>query len=470
MEFVKFIDLGLPSGMLWGDCNLGAKKGWESGNYYAWGEINPKESYNESSYQHSGKYWFTMKKYCQKRIYGKVDRKTVLQPVDNAVTILNKNACIPSTDDFEELIENCTWEFCHSEKEDIAYYICTSKINKKQIIFPITGNIINKQVYSPQKGYYWTSDLNSINCCANIFFFNWDKPMKIRSLLRAYGACIRPVMHKDFYEPEEPEIPELPETDDPFIAEIGTYNVRYWNGENDSNNQGEIAWPNRRDKVFEFLMNEGIWGVQEVTSEMYPDFINKEGYKYIGYGRGNGLSNEKASGEQIGIFYSTSLYQILDQGSFFYNGQSKSAFNRLCVWVKVQNLINGKKFYIFNNHLAHDSEEVRINQVNTLLSKIPEIAKEEKVFIIGDFNSTSSSEEYQKMTESYKDSFVHSAFEPQGPNITYNGLYSTTDKEQKRVDYIFTNVYVETYKVDDNNKGLEKYPSDHYPVTITSLI
>ena len=218
-------------------------------------------------------------------------------------------------------------------------------------------------------------------------------------------------------------------------------------------------------------MNEGIWGIQEVTSEMYPDFINKEGYKYIGYGRDNGLSNENAYGEQIGIFYSTSLYQILDQGSFFYNGQNKSAFNRLCVWVKVRNLINGKKFYIFNNHLAHDSKETRINQINTLLSKIPEIAKNEKVFIIGDFNSIPNSEEYQKIIEIYKDSFVHSGFKPQGPNVTYNGLYSTTDKEQKRVDYIFTNVEdIETYKVDDDNKGLEKYPSDHYPVTITCLI
>ena len=40
------------------------------------------------------------------------------------------------------------------------------------------------------------------------------------------------------------------------------------------------------------------------------------------------------------------------------------------------------------------------NKVHLFIqSKIPEIAKEEKVFIIGDFNSISSSEEYQKMTD-----------------------------------------------------------------------
>ena len=33
-----YVDLGLPSGLLWATCNVGAEspEGW--GNYYAWGE------------------------------------------------------------------------------------------------------------------------------------------------------------------------------------------------------------------------------------------------------------------------------------------------------------------------------------------------------------------------------------------------------------------------------------------------
>lgn len=471
---VEYIDLGLPSGNLWAVSNIPG--------YYSWGEVETKSVYNTNNYKHSISSWNNLNKYNQSKYYcktgGLIDRKNILELIDDVANVqLKSDWHIPSKDDWQELINLCNWEYTNDGVK------ITYKDSQDCLYLPLTGNSIDSQIYNKHQAFYWSKDLNKkLSAEAFALFFNHDNKRLI-STSRFSGLCIRPVIKiindipvnpnppEDPVEPEKPEVPdfpeEIPETEDEFTAKIGTYNVRYWNGESDPNNQGKIAWPNRRDKVFEFLMNEGIWGVQEVTSVMYSDFINKDGYKYIGYGRGNGLSNEKASGEQIGIFYNTSKYQILNQGSFFYNKQDRSSFNRLCVWVKVQNLINGKKFYIFNNHLAHDSKEVRINQINTLLSKVSEIAKDEKVFIIGDFNSTSDSEEYQKVTDIYKDSFVL-VDEPQGPNITYTGLYSTTDTNQKRIDYIYTNVEsIETYKVDDDNKGLEKYPSDHYPVVVT---
>lgn len=345
----------------------------------------------------------------------------------------------------------------------------TYKNSTEYLFLPACGDRIGNYNYNTKSGFYWTKNLNSkLSAEAFALLFKNNDFHEIILESRFSGLSIRPVMKLINNIPEKPEIPdfpeEIPETGEILNQTIGTYNVRYWNGENDSNNQGEIAWPNRRNKVFEFLMNEGIWGVQEITSAMYPDFINKKGYAYIGYGRGNGLLNEKATGEQIGIFYNTLKYQILNQGSFFYKN-TRSTFNRLCVWAKVQNLINGKKFFIFNNHLAHDSEEARLNQLNTLLSKIQKIAGEEKVFILGDFNFTPDSEEYQVITDIYEDS-VH-AQEVEGPENTYTGLYSTTDTTEKRVDYIYSNFNeIIKYKVDNDNKGLEKYPSDHYPVTI----
>ena len=43
---VQAIDLGLPSGLKWASCNVGAEKPEDYGNYYAWGEVLPKEKYN----------------------------------------------------------------------------------------------------------------------------------------------------------------------------------------------------------------------------------------------------------------------------------------------------------------------------------------------------------------------------------------------------------------------------------------
>ena len=47
-----WVDLGLPSGLLWAKCDLGANAPEEYGNYYAWGEISPKEVYNWNTYRY----------------------------------------------------------------------------------------------------------------------------------------------------------------------------------------------------------------------------------------------------------------------------------------------------------------------------------------------------------------------------------------------------------------------------------
>ncbi|MBQ9671399.1 MAG: hypothetical protein IJV34_00915 [Prevotella sp.] len=47
----EFIDLGLPSGLKWATCNVGASKPEEYGNYYAWGETTPKSTYSWDNYK-----------------------------------------------------------------------------------------------------------------------------------------------------------------------------------------------------------------------------------------------------------------------------------------------------------------------------------------------------------------------------------------------------------------------------------
>ena len=39
----EYVDLGLPSGTLWATCNVGASTPEEFGNYFAWGETEPKD-------------------------------------------------------------------------------------------------------------------------------------------------------------------------------------------------------------------------------------------------------------------------------------------------------------------------------------------------------------------------------------------------------------------------------------------
>lgn len=40
------VGLGLPSGILWATCNVGASRPEECGDYFAWGETQPKDIYD----------------------------------------------------------------------------------------------------------------------------------------------------------------------------------------------------------------------------------------------------------------------------------------------------------------------------------------------------------------------------------------------------------------------------------------
>ncbi len=93
-----YVDLGLPSGLKWATCNIGANKPWEYGNYYAWGEIEPKEVYNWSTYKWGVE---NMTKYNSK------DGLTTLLPEDDAATANWGNEWrMPTSKEQRELQEN----------------------------------------------------------------------------------------------------------------------------------------------------------------------------------------------------------------------------------------------------------------------------------------------------------------------------------------------------------------------------
>lgn len=51
----KYVDLGLPSGLKWATCNVGATSPEDYGNYYAWGETKTKRKYTKKNSRTYGK-------------------------------------------------------------------------------------------------------------------------------------------------------------------------------------------------------------------------------------------------------------------------------------------------------------------------------------------------------------------------------------------------------------------------------
>ena len=108
----EWVDLGLPSGTLWATCNVGANTPEEYGDYFAWGETEPKDYYGWNTYKWCNGSRYTLTKYCTDSSYGYngfVDNKAELDPEDDAAYVnWGSSWRIPTTEQQCELYENCS--------------------------------------------------------------------------------------------------------------------------------------------------------------------------------------------------------------------------------------------------------------------------------------------------------------------------------------------------------------------------
>ena len=152
----EYVDLGLS--VKWATCNLGADSPEEYGDYYAWGETSPKDAFYWSSYKFSNGDKIT--KYLTKSEYGVVDNKTVLEKSDDAAYANLKGSWrMPTKAEYEELEENCTWEFIY--QNGVYGAKATSMKNGNTIFFPCAG-FNDEGVFKSvgTLGGYWASSLH----------------------------------------------------------------------------------------------------------------------------------------------------------------------------------------------------------------------------------------------------------------------------------------------------------------------
>lgn len=133
---VGYVDLGLPSGNLWAECNLGASSPEAYGDYYAWGEVEPKQVYtypNHKWYKEGApSLGFTK--------YNNEDGKLSLEDEDDAVIQkLGNGWRTPTLADFRELTNQKYTTIEKTTLNGVAGYQITSKRNKKSIFIPFAG-------------------------------------------------------------------------------------------------------------------------------------------------------------------------------------------------------------------------------------------------------------------------------------------------------------------------------------------
>lgn len=155
----EYVDLGLPSGLKWATCNVGASKPEEYGGYYAWGETEEKSNYDWSTYKWCKGTMYTMTKYCTMSWHGTVDNYTTLTSSNDVATIKwSSKWRMPTEIEIIELQKFCTWIWT---TQNGVHGMKVIGPNGNCIFLPAAGSRLGSDFDERESGgEYWSATLS----------------------------------------------------------------------------------------------------------------------------------------------------------------------------------------------------------------------------------------------------------------------------------------------------------------------
>ena len=171
----EYVDLGLPSGLKWATCNVGASSPEKYGYHFAWGETSPKAEYTEEN----------------SITYGEEMNDISGNPqYDAARANWGGSWRMPRENEREELLAYCEWEW--TQKNGVNGYKVIGR-NGKSIFLPAAGCRYGSSLYDAGSyGFYWCSTPYDGDGYAFILYFNIDY-QRMGSDGRFIGHSVRPV-------------------------------------------------------------------------------------------------------------------------------------------------------------------------------------------------------------------------------------------------------------------------------------
>ena len=260
----EYVDLGLPSGLLWATCNVGANSPEEYGNYYAWGETTTKSDYSSSNCPTDGL------SNSELQSQGYIDSNGNLTPQHDAATAnWGGDWRMPTRAEQEELLNNCTWTW--TTQNGVKGYKVTSKVNSNYIFLPAAGRRYGSSLYNADgDGDYWSSTpYESYSIYAYYLYFD-SSNHKMNDAYRFNGRSVRPVSGGNIIEPETPETPSYEYVDLGLSVKWATCNV----GANFPEEYGEyFAWGETTTKSTYEESNCPTYGlsISQLQSQGYID-------------------------------------------------------------------------------------------------------------------------------------------------------------------------------------------------------
>ena len=183
----NYVDLGLPSGLKWATCNVGANSPEEYGDYFAWGETTTKSDYSSSNCPTYGL------SISQLQSQGYIDGEGNLTAQHDAATAnWGGDWRMPTYDELQELITSCTWTW--TTYNGVNGYNVEGP-NGNSIFLPAAGYRYGSSLGNAgSDGYYWSSTPSEYGDLGayDLGFGSSDHGMY--GSFRYYGSSVRPVV------------------------------------------------------------------------------------------------------------------------------------------------------------------------------------------------------------------------------------------------------------------------------------
>ena len=188
-----YVDLGLPSGLKWATCNVGASSPEDYGDYFAWGETSPKAEYSWDTYLHlndiDGDGW------CDN---GEATINSDISgnaQYDAATANWGGSWRMPTKDEMQELVDHCEWEWTQVNGVGGLKVIGP---NGSCIFLPAAGRRVGTSLSNGYfYGYYWSSmpdDYVNYDDTAFSLYFNLDNGYEYVGILNRFnGLTVRPI-------------------------------------------------------------------------------------------------------------------------------------------------------------------------------------------------------------------------------------------------------------------------------------
>lgn len=219
----EYVDLGLPSGLKWATCNVGASAPEEYGDYFAWGDTvpcyssqdpltwreNKTKGYSWASYTWCNGSLTTLTKYCSKSEFGKdgyTDARTTLDPEDDAAGYQWGGSWrMPAKADIDELIAtkdnatDYTWTWCDGSTTkyagtDVAGWRIVRNSTGATLFLPTAGCRLDTSLYYVGSyGGYWSSSLHTGSPSGAWYIYFYSGSVYADYDFRYLGLSVRPV-------------------------------------------------------------------------------------------------------------------------------------------------------------------------------------------------------------------------------------------------------------------------------------